>query len=307
MPPPKTCANRGVYSYHRWTHLSSEAMAFMALIQQGQCYARAYADLLIYCGGSEAGCSTEEAARELRRHFMRAGRAEGRVWGCAGTTLHRPFYSPVSSRRGEALAPGLRVHLQRYLNAVYPTAVFDDADVEDLADVFRTRMYFYETFTSDVSDDYPNPPWSALEPNLAKEAGCNDAGECRNLEALVSCNSGATGLVKIGQARAYHELVPCVLGQDCVRRLRDYVPHYAQDIEARSGEDVWLEVLHMGHTAWWGTHAPTIGKSFLTQTAATVFAEEWERVETFGLASRLAVVSSTMQASLLSLPPRSIC
>ena len=235
----------------------------MALIQQGQCYARAYADLLIYCGGSEAGCATEEAARELRRHFMRAGRAEGRVWGCAGTTLHRPFYSPVSSRRGEALAPGLRVHLQRYLNAVYPTAVFDNADVEDLADVFRTRMYFYETYTSDVSDDYPNPPRSALEPNLAKEAGCNDAGECPNLEALVSCNSGATGLVKIGQARTYHELVPCVLGQDCVRRLRDYVPHYAQHIEARSGEDVWLEVLHMGHTAWWGTHAPTNWQEFL--------------------------------------------
>jgi len=247
------------------THEGSTAsMAFTtALMQQGQCYARAYADVLTYCGGRDTGCATEEAARELRRHFIRAGRAEGRVWGCAGTIFHRPLYSPVSSRRGEALAPGLLEHLQNYLNAVYPTGSFGNADVEDLADVFRTRLYFYETFTSDVSDDYPNPPWSALEPNLAKEAGCNDAGECPNLEALVSCNNGATGLVKIGQARTYHELVPCSLGQECVRRLRDYVPHWAQDIEARPGEDVWLEVLHMGHTAWWGVHAPTNWQEFL--------------------------------------------
>ena len=243
--------------------LGAERSLAMALVQQGQCYAHAYADMLTYCGGSETGCATEEAARELRRHFIRAGRAEGRVWGCAGTIPHRPFYSPVSSRRGEALAPGLLEHLQNYLTAVYPTGAFGNADSEDLADVFRTRLYFYETFTSDVSDDYPNPPWSALEPNLAREAGCNGAGECSNLEALVSCDNGATGLIKIGQARTYHELVPCFLGQECVRRLRDYIPHYAQDIEARPGEDVWLEVLHMGHTAWWGVHAPTNWQEFL--------------------------------------------
>ena len=169
----------------------------------------------------------------------------------------RPLYSPVHPRTSEPVAAGLVQPIQDYLAAVYPAGV-SASTADDTAALFRSRMVFYDGLAP-----YPSPPWAALEPAMASAAGCSAvSGSCSNRDELVDCDDDDQRLLLINSRRTYRGVVPCETGHDCQRRLVAYQPDWADDIHAR-GSDVYLEVLHLSISTWWGKGDPGNWLAFL--------------------------------------------
>ena len=225
----------------------AEMSATPALTHQAACYAVAYPDsLLEVCSDA---CESGDDALRLWVHFIEHGRASGHRWGCTNEA-HRSrissLYTIVDPRPNTELLPSAGIERARsYLTLVYPMGSFVQVDADQVVDLLRSLARFYD------GPDGLAPPWELIEPEvMAESSRCNTGPGCRG--NLMTCGNGVhdTIMVTVSSSRTYGGLVPCVQGDDCVQRLRQFNPYWAYEVETRR-ESAFLEVMHLSTHAWW--------------------------------------------------------